>query len=123
MTAAHTEMDNDGHCDGITHDDAARYGLSINQNGGLYRSGVTYGIEKKLEVAAVYKKQVHDNDCAENLTAIAKQCNVSRKFVTKVKQDLDDFGAVIHPDKIVKNRKHGPGAKNTLDEVDSFIYF
>jgi hypothetical protein len=110
-----------GRYDGITREYTPQHGLTINQSGGMYRNGATYGIEKTLEVArTAYKKQVHDNDCAENLTAIAKQCNVSRNFVTKLKQELDDFGEVIHPGKIVKNRKHGPGA-NTLDEVDSFI--
>eukprot|EP00978_Attheya_sp_CCMP212_P004156 scaffold9027_cov61-Attheya_sp.AAC.4 len=65
-------MNEHGRYDGITHDAAARYGLSINQSGGLYRNGATYGIEKKLEVATAYKKYVHDNDCTENLTAICE---------------------------------------------------
>jgi hypothetical protein len=37
-----------------------------------------------------------------------------------VKRDLEEFGHVLHSDKMGKSRKHGP-VTMTLDEVNSFI--
>jgi hypothetical protein len=45
----------------ITPDIAARYGLSMNQQNGIYKPGVSYGIEKKLEVAGVYQRHEEEN--------------------------------------------------------------
>jgi hypothetical protein len=40
---------------------AAFYGLSVNTNHGSYRSGVAYGIEKKIKVEMAYRKGLQSN--------------------------------------------------------------
>ena len=60
---------------GIAYEEAAQYGLSINQSGGLYNNGASFSIEKKLEVAVTYKKHVHNNDSTITLISMTKLTN------------------------------------------------
>jgi hypothetical protein len=66
----------------VDPESAAQYGLAVNQNHGCYQRGASYIIEKKLEVAGVYRSLKQANDGGRpNLTKVAKICQVRRKFV------------------------------------------
>jgi len=81
---------------------AAQYGLAVNQNHGCYQRGTSYSIEKKLEVAEVYRS--HEKASIgrrPNLTEGAVICRVRRNFVAKVENERLVFGRVIHSKKNV----------------------
>jgi len=105
----------------VDPESAAQYGLSVNQNHGCYQRGTSYSIEKKLEVAEVYRRHEQaSNGGRPNVTKVAVICRVRRKFVAKVENELLIFGRVIHPKKIQQKRQVGPGA-STIDSLDAFV--
>jgi hypothetical protein len=77
----------------VDPESAAQYGLVVNQNDGFYQRGTSYSIEKKLEVAEMYRSHEQADDGRRpNLPQVAKICRVSRKFVAKVENELLLFG-------------------------------
>jgi hypothetical protein len=46
----------------VDPESAAQYGLTVNQNHGYYQRGTFYSIEKKLEVAEVYRTYEQASD-------------------------------------------------------------
>ena len=75
----------------ITPDIAARYGLAVNQNNGTYKPGVSYGIERKLEVAGVYQRLEDENQGSRpKISDVATECDtcVSTKMVRKIEAEL-----------------------------------
>jgi hypothetical protein len=105
----------------ITPDIAARHGLSMNQNNGIYRPGVAYGIERKLEIAGVYQRHKEENQGGRpNISDVAAECRVSTKIVRKIESELHIHGRVMDPRELPQNRHLGPGIY-TIDELDSFI--
>ena len=69
----------------ITPDIAARYGLAVNQNNGTYKPGVSYGIERKLEVAGAYQRLKDENQGSRpKISDVASECHVSTKMVRKI---------------------------------------
>jgi hypothetical protein len=76
---------------------AAQNGLAVNENHGLYQRGAFYIIEKKLEVAVVYRSHEKASKGGRpNLAKGAVICRVRRNFVAKVQNELLVFGRVIH---------------------------
>jgi hypothetical protein len=71
----------------------ASQGASQNANGGIFVNDATYRMVKKFEVAEAYR---HGLDIALLLSAIAKEFKVSRWFVSKVIDELNMNGRVIH---------------------------
>ena len=81
----------------VDPESAAQYGLAVNQNHGLYQRRASYSIEKKMEVAEVYRShEKASNGGRPNLTNGAVICRVGRNFVAKVQNELLVFGRVIH---------------------------
>jgi transposase len=100
---------------------AAQYGVVVNQNDGFYQRGTSYSIEKKLEVAEMYRSQEQARGGGRpNISNIAKICRVSRTFVAKVENELLLSGRVVHPNEIQQECQLGPGAK-TIDSLDAFV--
>ena len=82
----------------ITPDIAARYGLAMNQNNGTYKPGVSYGIERKLEVAGVYLRHKDENQGSRpKISDVATECHVSTKIVRKIEAELVTHGRVMDP--------------------------
>ena len=105
----------------ITPDIAARYGLAVNQNNGTYKPGVSYGIERKLEVAGVYQRLKDENQGSRpKISDVATECHVSTKMVRKIEAELFTHGRVMDPKELLQNRHIGPGVY-AIDECDSFI--
>ena len=100
---------------------AAKYGCSVNKNGGIFEQGKTYNIAKKILVKDAYlMAQSSTNECP-NLSKIARQCKVGHKFVKKVEQELLCHGDIIHPCNCGRRYEAvGPGAR-TLANVDAFV--
>ena len=100
---------------------AARNGANSNANGGYYVRGATYGLAKKLQVAAAYEA-ARARSVSPSLNGIAKQCSVSWHFVEKIRDELLEHGRVRRPSEIqaAKDIPRGAGSK-TLDEFDRFI--
>ena len=71
-------------------------GVNLNQQGGIYRNGASLSYTKKLEVASAYSTE---KDAAggrrPNITAIAQQCGISRGYVRKVEEELNEFGRAL----------------------------
>ena len=63
-------------------------GIALNKNDGYYQRGRSYGIEKKLLVAATYLDTKEICGTRPNITHIARQCSVGWEFVTKVEKEL-----------------------------------
>jgi hypothetical protein len=96
---------------------AARHGLSINVNQGIYHRGKPYDITVKLRVRAAIQAQGE----GLNFTAVGKACGVTPFYVRKVWGEmLCNDGDIIDPQRIKQRRAIGPGAK-TFDEMDHFV--
>ena len=64
---------------------ASRHSASINDNGGYYQRGKTYGLEVKLFVAAKYlDHKERRGGLRPVLSKIAAECRVERHFVAKI---------------------------------------
>lgn len=64
---------------------AASQGASINANNGIYVNGQSYGLAKKLEVAAVLKgEERRAYPQSPSINAIAQKCQCSWSFVEKI---------------------------------------
>ncbi len=70
-------------------------GASVNQHGNIYRSGASLPYTKKLEVASAYSTERDAAGRRPNITAIAQQCGVSRCYVRKVEEELNEFGRAL----------------------------
>ena len=63
----------------VCPDVAAEYGLSVNQNGGLYRRGVSYDTEKKIEVNVEIERTMEANNGAREPVWNGRQCGIRRE--------------------------------------------
>ena len=99
-------------------------GIALNKNDGYYQRGRSYGIEKKLLVAATYLDAKEICGTRPNITHIARQCSVGWEFVTKVEKELLSNGHVDAPEDIYKDRSgpSGPGSISLCAE-DSFVLY
>ena len=106
---------------------ASRHGASINDNGGYYQRGKTYGLEVKLFVAAKYlDHKERRGGLRPVLKKVAVECRVERHFVAKIERELMENERVLAPDE-----KHlagatgslvGPGSRSMSDE-DFFVLY
>ena len=70
----------------------------VNENGGYFHWGRQHNDVKKAEVADIYVSlclRLHPN--TPSLRRVAKECKVSRKYVTKVTQELKFTGELLDP--------------------------
>jgi len=71
--------------------EAGAFGGNINQHGSFYFQGQAYGHSKKLQVAVEYRiaeREAQRLHRVANVSAVARQCGVGRKFVAKVRDEL-----------------------------------
>jgi len=100
---------------------AAHHGFTVNQNDGIYRRGIRYSIEKKLEVAAEYRRcEQAQNGALPNKADIARKCGVGRGFITKVENELLVHDGMIPPDQTQQEQVRSAGG-HTIDNFDAFI--
>jgi hypothetical protein len=97
----------------------------VNQQGGIYRTGASLSYTKKLEVASAYSTE---RDAAAgrrpNITAIAQQCGVSRGYVRKIEDELNEFGRVLQQQEIRQNNNTSGGpCSRSLSNEDMFIIY
>ena len=95
----------------------ASHGASRNANGGIYVNDVAYGIEKKLQVAEVYRRSL---DLEEPLSkrAIATECGVSQGFVRKVVDKLHMNRRLLRTREVQERESESP-----IDQFASFLLF
>jgi hypothetical protein len=99
------------------------FGVRFNKHGGQYVKGASYGMLDKLRVGDAISAFKHANGGKVVILQIAKQCEVSTTFVSKIFDELTTHKRVLSP-KDVKNinkerRKsgyHGAGSR-TIDNV------
>ena len=71
----------------------ARLGLSVNENGGTYRSGYRHPIDKRLEIANEYLRQKEaNNGLRPNIANVARACRVSHSTASRVSKLVDAKG-------------------------------
>ena len=104
---------------------AGAFGGNMNQHGGFYFQGQAYGHSKKLQVAVEYRiaeREAQRLHKVANVSAVARQCGVGRKFVAKVRDELLLHDRVLKPSEITDNRNidRGPGAR-TMNDFDRFV--
>ena len=78
---------------------------------------------KKLEVAAAYNAAMADNGgLRPNISALQRDCKVSRMFVRRIELELEGHQRILHPSETRRNGAgpSGPGAR-TLDEIDAAV--
>ena len=79
----------------------SRCGVELNLNGGFYRRGKSYAVEKKLSVAAAYvDAREKCDDQRPSVNAVARDCGVGWHYVQKVEAELLSLGEVLLPDDI-----------------------
>ncbi|KAL7546455.1 hypothetical protein ACHAWF_009789 [Thalassiosira exigua] len=107
----------------VKTDVARSLGAEINQQGGIYIPRKAYDYRKKSEVAARYERAKEENGGPRhNIRALSRQCGVGRRFVDKVEKELEQYGRVLDPGEVYRNREGpiGPGSK-AIDEQYSFV--
>jgi len=102
---------------------AVRHGLSTNAYGRAYRNGSALSFEQKVHISNSYlqaKAANHGN--RPIITALARQCQVTRGTIVKIERELFTVGRVIEPKEILANRDlpSGPGSIS-LSDLDAFV--
>jgi hypothetical protein len=97
---------------------AASYGLSVNQNGGVYHNGSSYDVEK-IRIENTYVKllgELPQGRFRPNLLEVARQCQVDEKTLRKIEGELIQHGRVQAPI-LPQNQDHtvGAGAHSLTD--------
>lgn len=101
--------------------DRSFYGFKSNKQGGYYRRGRSYSLEKKLEVAEVYLLlRERKGGARPTINQVARQTKTTKKFVLKVEKELQYHGRVLDLKEIEQSRPSGPGSI-CLDEFDVLI--
>jgi hypothetical protein len=104
---------------------ATRHDIMVNNNGGYYQRGKSYGLEVKLFVAAKYL------DHKERLgglwpvvTKVAAECHVGWDFVVEIERELMENERVLTPEEIYLacNNPIGLGSR-IMSEEDFFLLY
>ena len=106
----------------MPHKSASNY--SVNSNGGIYRPGCTYPIEKKFDVAINYLELLKKGNGAKpTVDSVAKSSRVGWDFAKKVMMEVQDYNCVLPPP--VPNeselRQRGVGSKSLTPEEEVFL--
>ena len=102
---------------GIDLGTAASFGLAVNEHGGIYKRGMPHDIVTKLSVSAAIKRR----GSGFTVSAVAKDCKVSRYFVRKVHEEmLENDGNIIDPRTQKQHRARGAGTY-TFTEFDHYV--
>lgn len=96
---------------------AAAAGLNTNCNGGSYRNGVPYQVQKKLEVVDKYQELSQDGGTYPSYREVAQAVHVSHTFVKKVMDEFNSDTGILDPALNKPQRLKGPGARS-LDSYD-----
>ena len=100
-------------------------GLSVNQHGNVYRRGASLPYTKKLEVASAYSTERDAAGKRPNISAIARQCGVTRSYVRTVEDELNEFGRVLQQEERKKHNSLSNGGlcSNSLSNEDVFVLY
>ena len=104
---------------------ASRHGVLVNDNGGYYQRGKSYGMEVKLFVAAKYlDHKERRGGLRPVVTKVAAECRVERHFVVKIERELMENERVLAPEEIYLARANpvGPGSRS-MSEEDFFLLY
>jgi len=108
------EIDDD--CDDEQHTIAIaqQHGLSVNQQGGIYKTGRGYDFVKKLQVAAAYKTAKEANGGKRpSISELHRKCLVSRKFIRRIERELSKYGRILELGEARGVRKDLSAGKDT----------
>ena len=89
----------------------ANFGLSTNQNRGIYHDGVSYGITTILRVAKTILERQKEG--TYSLRSIAKQMQVGKDCISKLAQELDLGEGIIDPRTVGHHCERGQGIPQT----------
>jgi hypothetical protein len=92
---------------------------SINKEGGVYRNGSAFSLEKKVEVSLVYKQMlVEGGNKPVSERALARAARISPPSAKKIMAEVNGDG-ITDPKDRVRELVRGKGAKtfSTNDEV------
>ena len=99
-------------------------GGEINEYGGVFKNGTAYSISKKLEIRDIYLSKSFNLTYQPNLSEIASLCDVSRKFVRQIENELLSGGGNIEIPFDHHDQKSGGGLGSySLDICDYWIIF
>jgi transposase len=98
----------------------------FNKNGGLYRPGKTYDIEKKVFVGMTYMQMLEEDlPAGEGPTAaaLARRTKVSWDYASKIVTEIEIRGTIIPPDMSRKDKhiKRGVGSLLQLTVVEEWF--
>ena len=104
---------------------ASCHGVLVNNNGGYYQRGKSYGLEVKLFVAAKYldhKERL--GGLRPVLTKVASECRVDWSFVAKIERELMENERILSPEEIylAQDIPVGPGS-SSMSEEDFFVLY
>ena len=81
------------------------HGLSTNALGRAYRNGKALSFSEKVTIGNAYlKARERNNNIRPNISALARECKVTRKTILKVEGELIHAGRVIEPAVIVGDK-------------------
>jgi hypothetical protein len=88
---------------------------TINRWGGVYESGRSYTLRDKFRVSTVYEKhRARAFPMDPSISKVAKEAQVSRRFVSKVLRELKD-GGLVDPELVDKTKSKATGVCGFLD--------
>jgi len=94
-------------------------GCNLNVNGGVYKNGEAYNIQKKIEVARKYGSMKEESFGPVSGRSLAKEAGVSPTFALKIISEVES-GKILDPSKMVPNRRRGIGSL-TFTEIDEAV--
>ena len=107
---------------GFTAHLAGQYGLSVNQHNRVYQNGRALTLEQKILIASSYLQAKSEaNGSRPNIQHLADQCRVSRSTVTKIEEELMQYGRVRSPEEI-RNTRDAPAGPGSIVLDDTCIF-
>ena len=87
--------------------------MPVNENGGYYAPGATYGLARKLEVHDVYCELIKKTfPIRPSIRQVAELSKVSHQYALKIMDETDRYGGVIDPKDLRQAKK---------DEKEGFV--
>jgi len=104
---------------------AADHGLQTNQHGRVFENGKAMDMAEKVRIGHEILNAMLDAEeqgTKINISSLSRQCKTSRATITKIRDELNEFGRVLRPEEISlkKSVQRGVGIRS-LTDVDVFI--
>ena len=98
------------------------HGLSSNVHGRAYRNGCALFVSEKVTIGSAYlKARESNNNLRPNISAVVRDCKVTRKTIMKVEGELVRARLVIDPAVVARDKDMSSGLGTALPRTISLL--